>query len=467
MIKVNRMIQRYSLFLLVLGLAPGVRAQDRPFVDGDAVSFLGDSITHNGKWHSYIEDYYLTRFPTRTLRVFNTGISGDTAAGALARLETDVLPDRPNVVAIMLGMNDVGRGQYTAGEASEATLAARRRSIDNYRANMTKILARLKEAGVQRIILVTPSPFDQTARSERENNPGVNDALAECGRIARELAASSGASVVDFNGPLTAWNLARQQKDPAATLVGADRVHPGALGHTLMAYLFLTAQKAPAVVSRTVIDAANGLVVETVNAAAKVKASGGPLLSFELLEGALPFPIDKDAAEATTIAPIEKELDQEVIAARGLAEGKYRLYIDGSAIGTHTAAALANGINLALDANTPMFRQAQEVLTLNERRRQLGAMLRGITQYDERVLRRAGVSGEDPMAAKKALDAYLEGLRRQNSPSLAGAETAIARYLAYRPQVAQIRAEMARISELLNAARTPKVHLFEVEQVIN
>ena len=163
---IKRMTRRLTLVLFAFAL--GLGAQERGFVDGDAVSFLGDSITHNGKWHSYIEDYYLTRFPSRTLRVFNTGISGDTAAGALARLETDVLPDRPNVVAIMLGMNDVGRGQYTAGEAGDGVLAARRKSIDNYRANMTKILARLKEAGVQRLILVTPSPFDQTAQIARE-----------------------------------------------------------------------------------------------------------------------------------------------------------------------------------------------------------------------------------------------------------------------------------------------------------
>ena len=103
----------------------------------------------------------------------------------------------------------------------------------------------------------------------------MNDALVECGRIVRELAASAGASVVDFNGPLTEWNLARQKKDPTSTLVGPDRVHPGPVGHTLMAHLFLAAQKAPGVVSRTVIDAANELVVESVNAQAKERAAAG------------------------------------------------------------------------------------------------------------------------------------------------------------------------------------------------
>ena len=103
---------------------------------------------------------------------------------------------------------------------------------------------------------------------------------------------------------------------------------------------------------------------------------------------------------------------------RGLAKGNYRVYIDGSAIGTHSAAALSNGINLALDANAPQFRQAQEVLRLNERRRQLGAMVRGLVQYEEKVLRRAGVAPSDELAVKQTFDAYLEGLRKQNSPSL-------------------------------------------------
>jgi lysophospholipase L1-like esterase len=54
-------------------------ARGELFNDGETVCFLGDSITHGGRFHRYVSDYYLTRFPTRTVRFVNAGVSGDSA----------------------------------------------------------------------------------------------------------------------------------------------------------------------------------------------------------------------------------------------------------------------------------------------------------------------------------------------------------------------------------------------------
>lgn len=80
------------------------------FKDGDRVCFLGDSITHTGLYHRMIYDYYLTRFPDRTIRFVNAGVAGDSAGGAMSRLQEDVFSKAPTTVVVMLGMNDVGRG---------------------------------------------------------------------------------------------------------------------------------------------------------------------------------------------------------------------------------------------------------------------------------------------------------------------------------------------------------------------
>mgnify|MGYP000960068293 FL=1 len=347
------------------------------FKDGETVCFFGDSITHGGRFHSYIYDYYLTRFPDRTVRFVNAGVSGDSAGGAQGRLADDVAANKPAAVVVMFGMNDVGRGNYVA-EPNEQQRAAQRQALERYRANMERLTARLRaEAGEPRLLFVTPSPFDQTGVNDRNNNqPGCNDGLARCAEIVRELAAQNKGTVVDFHAPMTAFNLERQRSDPSFTIIGPDRVHPGAPGHLMMAWLFLKAQDAPALVARVEIDAAAGRVVASENATVTglEKRDGG--WSFTVLEQALPFPVDPAARPLLAWVPIERELNQEVLTVRGLAPGRYELRIDGAAVGQFDAEALAKGVNLAFNDATPQVRQARAVAQLNEARRSTETVLR-------------------------------------------------------------------------------------------
>lgn len=347
------------------------------FKDGETVCFFGDSITHGGRFHSYIYDYYLTRFPDRTVRFVNAGVSGDSAGGAQGRLADDVAANKPAAVVVMFGMNDVGRGNYVV-EPNEQQRAAQRQALERYRANMERLTARLRaEAGEPRLLFVTPSPFDQTGVNDRNNNqPGCNDGLARCAEIVRELAAQNKGTVVDFHAPMTAFNLERQRSDPSFTIIGPDRVHPGAPGHLMMAWLFLKAQGAPALVARVEIDAAAGRVVASENATVTglEKRDGG--WSFTVLEQALPFPIDPAARPLLAWVPIERELNQEVLTVRGLAPGRYELRIDGAAVDQFDAEALAKGVNLASNDATPQVRQARAVAQLNEARRSTETVLR-------------------------------------------------------------------------------------------
>ncbi len=62
-------------------------ASAEPFKDGDTVVFLGDSITHGGRYHEFIADFYRTRYPGRHIRFVNSGIGGDSAGGAMKRVK--------------------------------------------------------------------------------------------------------------------------------------------------------------------------------------------------------------------------------------------------------------------------------------------------------------------------------------------------------------------------------------------
>lgn len=70
------------------------------------VVFLGDSITHGHRLPRNVA------FPYRVgqalgVNAVNAGISGDTTAGGLARLERDVIARRPRLVVVALGVNDM------------------------------------------------------------------------------------------------------------------------------------------------------------------------------------------------------------------------------------------------------------------------------------------------------------------------------------------------------------------------
>ena len=99
---------KVSLLALAL-LAPLAPAQKRPELErGDRVVFLGDSITHAGHYVEPIESMLWCTFPELELEFFNAGVSGDVAAQAAERLDAEVICHDPDLVFVLLGMNDAG-----------------------------------------------------------------------------------------------------------------------------------------------------------------------------------------------------------------------------------------------------------------------------------------------------------------------------------------------------------------------
>ena len=87
-----------SSFSLVFGQS------HKPFFkDGDTICFLGDSITHGGQYHEFLQLFYATRYPELNLSFHNCGISGDNASGMLARFEEDVMKHKPTHVFLEVG----------------------------------------------------------------------------------------------------------------------------------------------------------------------------------------------------------------------------------------------------------------------------------------------------------------------------------------------------------------------------
>src|SRR5205814_5963091 len=92
-----------TLSALLVLLATGILSAAEPngdffFKKGDHIVFLGDSITEQYQYSSYIELYLTTRFPKWNLTFLNAGIGGDTATGGASRFTSHVLAEKPSAL---------------------------------------------------------------------------------------------------------------------------------------------------------------------------------------------------------------------------------------------------------------------------------------------------------------------------------------------------------------------------------
>lgn len=168
------------------------------------VVFLGDSLTAGlglGEGEAYpalVGELLAAR--GIAARVVNAGVSGDTTAGGLARLDW-LLAQRPALLLVALGANDGLRGQPLA--AIEANLRA---IVERSRAAGVPVLL----AGMQ----MPPNYGPEYTRGFRELYP----------RLARELAVPIIPFLLDGVAAVPELNQ-------------ADGIHPTAKGHRRMAEL--------------------------------------------------------------------------------------------------------------------------------------------------------------------------------------------------------------------------------------
>lgn len=396
-----------GLVWMAVVILSAVLVHGEMFKDGETVCFLGDSITNGGRYQGVIINYYLTRFPDQRIRFVNAGRSGDSAGGSLLRLKEDVIDHKPSSVAIMFGMNDVGRGYYVANP-DESRLTGQKRALESYQKNMEAVVARIRsEAGEPKLYFLTPSPFDQSGVNERDNNqPGCNDGLGRCAEMVRAMAVANKGTIVEFHQPMTAFNLEQQKKDPKYTIVGPDRVHPGDPGLLMMGWLFLKEQGASPVVSTVKIDAAANQAGACVNAKVSDLTKTAEGIKFTVLEGALPLPVSGNAMSILELLPIEKDLNQELLSVSGLATGTYALKIDGVEVGQYQSDELAQGINLAFNKLTPQYKQAQAVAQSVDNARNADLMWRDLLNSRRWMVDHYKLDADDPAVIQKHYESF-------------------------------------------------------------
>ena len=276
----------FALCTLPLNLHAQSAAPAFALHDGDRVTFYGDSITNQREYTEDVEEYVLTRFPSWKVSFHNAGVGGDRVSGGGAgpidlRLDRDVFAWHPNVISIMLGMNDFSYRPDEPGIYSSFT-AGYRHMVDSIKKN---------DPGV-RITLIEPSPYDDVTRTSSGNNA----VLLKYSAFVAQLAQEQGAQVADFNTPVTDVLKAVNAASPAlAPQVIPDRVHPEQGGHWVMAESLLKSWQAPSLVTSVAIDAGVKPTAEAASTAVtdltRTKGKITTKVSSTQADQALPLPL--------------------------------------------------------------------------------------------------------------------------------------------------------------------------------
>jgi len=409
------MKMKYFLLSLLIVCKLSYGQSVKPFKDGDRVVFAGNSITEAGLYENYIWLYYMTHFPEMNLQVFNGGIGGDVSGQIYDRLAKDILGKNPSVLVVTFGMND---SKYFEYQDTSQTEKIRKEAVDTSYAGFLKIEALLKSRPAIRKIIMSSSPYDETMLNKNNYFKGKSATIARIADFQKQAATQNNWEYVDLLGPMLSITQREQIKKPDFTLTGPDRIHPGSAGHFVMAYLFLKTQglagKAVADVS---IDAIGQKLVKSDNAdinSLKIDRSG---LSFNYLAKSLPFPIDtlprvwenkQVQKDALAVIPFIREFNQERLVVNGLKAGNYVLKIDGQVMGTFSAAAWMEGVNLAEITHTPQYKQALELMELNRKHRELELKFRNYYWVNYNFLKAKNLLFDDSDVARDTIMKHQE-----------------------------------------------------------
>ena len=211
------------------------------------ILFQGDSITDGGRYksrasawdknhqigHSYA--YIVTgllgmQYPERCFEFINRGISGNAVSDLLARWEEDTLAMAPDVLSILIGVNDCLR--TCAKETKDLT-------AKSYEEGYRRLLTMARERN-PRVKLILLEPF---AHIEGQKNTGATETVRRAvlrseQKAVRRLAEEFDAGFVPLQ---RVFDEAMTVREPTYWIW--DGTHPTEAGHALIAREYLIATK--------------------------------------------------------------------------------------------------------------------------------------------------------------------------------------------------------------------------------
>ena len=159
-------------------------------------------------------------FPDTEFEFYNLGISGNRTEHLVARLESDFIEIQPDILSIMIGVNDVWH--HYDFERIETT-------DEYFEANLRKILSEIKERTSAKLLLIQPILLDVPDKAHMR--PELERKQAIFARLAEEYA--------DVYLPMDEIFHTEVEEEP--TYYAADGVHPTGDGACYIAEHYLHA----------------------------------------------------------------------------------------------------------------------------------------------------------------------------------------------------------------------------------
>lgn len=195
----------------------------------DRIVFIGDSITDSGRraepeelgdgYVRMIRDQLICESPVNAPVIINKGVGGNRVTDLAERWEQDVLNERPTVLSISIGINDVWR-QLDSKEMNQILPG-----------KFEQVYRRLldQSEGI-RLVLMEPTIIEENPRSEG------NELLKPYVKIVQKLAGEYGAVLVPMHQAFIEYVSAEGEHK-----LTTDGVHMNSTGNTLMARTWLQA----------------------------------------------------------------------------------------------------------------------------------------------------------------------------------------------------------------------------------
>jgi acyl-CoA thioesterase I len=203
--------------------------------DQTTVLFIGDSITDAGRsfdnsaglgsgYVNMIAAFFSTLYPEKNVRFINKGIGGNRVKDLKARWQEDCLDLKPDVVSIMIGINDCWR-KFDSNDPTP---------VESYENDYKYILAQMRDQLHTRLIILEPfllQVSDDLNKWRDDLDPKI--------QANRRLALEFGAIYIPLDGLFAQVST---KKPPI--FWSQDGVHPSQSGHALIAQHWLDAVKA-------------------------------------------------------------------------------------------------------------------------------------------------------------------------------------------------------------------------------
>jgi lysophospholipase L1-like esterase len=199
---------------------------------GQKIVMIGDSITDAGRretdppygagYVAMVRNVITALHPELDLTWENRGIGGNTVRDLADRWVGDVLDERPDVLAVMIGINDVWR---RFGDRPLEAVPA-----DEYQSTLVTLLRSMQQRGASDLYVGSPYII------EADRSEPMRVAMDLYGMLAREVAEEVGAVWIDVQAAFDRVLGCSDSIDWSR-----DRIHPNGSGHAVIALEFLRA----------------------------------------------------------------------------------------------------------------------------------------------------------------------------------------------------------------------------------